>query len=102
MENSTHCTSPTSNLPTDVDSSSSSSSLCLAPGGEFPRGLQLHRGGPDLPGVLGQRPVVRRAARYHMQGRAQELPRQVRQETSFTDTAESSKRLLTSSIIISD
>lgn len=47
------------------------------PGCELPRGLQLCCGRPDLPGIRGQRPVVRRAARDHLWWWAEELPRQV-------------------------
>ena len=46
-------------------------------GGELSRRFQLCGGRPDIAGVHGRSPVVGRAARHHLRGRAQELPSQV-------------------------
>lgn len=61
-------------------------SLPLDSGCEFSRRFKLCGGGPDLPGVHGERPVVRRAACDHIRRGAQELPGQVRENTVCTDS----------------
>lgn len=56
----------------------------LFPGCNFSGGFQQRGGGPDLPGVHGERSVVGGAACYHVRRGAQELPRQVRDAAVMT------------------
>lgn len=56
----------------------------LFPGCNFSGGFQQCSGGPDLPGVHGERPVVGGAACYHVRRGSQELPGQVRDAAVMT------------------
>lgn len=70
-------------------------------GRNFSGGFQQRSGGPDLPGVHGERSVVGGTARYHVRRGAQELPRQVNRRCSDDFVFENLTRSLVGSSFLS-